>query len=388
MTAIHFRTMILAATLLTIGPGLAGTALAQSDFTIRGSATGNWADRAFSKQGVQIEVVNKDTAVVAWFTYGTMGQPLWLFGVGNFEGSEIQAEMLLWENGIFPGRGPQEQEPQEARWGDLVIDFADCNSARMSWESSFPGFPDGSIDLVRVTAIEGLSCGARERFEREVRFNLDAAPGQWDVLFSDYPVFQEDQVEKTFEWTQLPEPLSDRHGLQVGGTNRSDDLAMQLETMIGGLEPSTEYEVVQELTFATDVPTGCVGVGGSPGEAVYMHLGAAPIEPIVEQVFDPDNNQDRFVMNVGKANMAFPGEDAIAVGDMANSQDCEDFPPGEDRPWELKTVSSAGRGFTARTDDQGRLWVFGGSDSGFEDRTTYYVTDWLVRLRPSDAPAR
>ena len=388
MTAIHFRTMILAAALVTLGPGLAGTALAQSEFTVRGDATGNWADPTFSSQGVQIEVVDKDLAVVAWFTYGTMGQPLWLFGTGGIDGSRIEVNMLKLENGVFPGLEGNDQEPRQQDWGEVVIDFTDCNHASMTWDSSLAEFPDGSLDLGRVTAIEGLPCGASERFEREVHFNFDAGAGQWDALFSDYPVYQDDQVEKTFEWTQLPEPLSDRHGLQVGGTNRSDNLAMQLETMIGGLEPSTEYEVVQELTFATDVPSNCVGVGGSPGEGVYMHLGAATIEPIVEQVFDPDNNEDRFVLNVGKARMSFPGEDAIAVGDMANSQDCEDFPPGEGGPWELKTVSSAGRGFTARTDDQGRLWVFGGSDSGYEDRTTYYVTDWVVRLRPSDAPAR
>ena len=371
--------------LLAAALNSASAIAAESPLSVRGGLTGNWADRAFSKQGVQVEVVNNDTAVVAWFTYGTMGQPLWLFGVGNFQGSEIQAEMLFWENGIFPGRGPQEQEPQEARWGDLVIDFADCNSARMSWESFFPGFPDGSIDLVRVTAIEGLSCGARERFEREVRFNFDAAPGQWEPLFSDYPVFQDDQVGKVFEWMTLPEPLSDRRGWKVAGTNRSDDLAMQMESLIGGLDPLTEYEVVQELTFATNVPSNCVGVGGSPGESVYIHLGAASIEPEVVVRTDPGTGNDRFFMNVGKANQSQDGEDAIVVGDMANSQDCEDFQPGEGGEWELKTVSSAGSDFVARTDDEGRLWIFGGSDSGYEDRSTYYVTEWVVRLRSTQA---
>jgi len=34
-----------------------------------------------------------------------------------------------------------------------------------------------------------------------------------------------------------------------------------------------------------------------------------------------------------------------------------------------------------RRDAEGRLWLFGGSDSAFEARSIVYVTDWVVRLR-------
>jgi hypothetical protein len=366
--------------------GLTGpiSSFGQSAFTVRGGVTGNWADLAYSKQGVQIEAVDDDLVVLAWFTYGPDGSPLWLFGTGPIEGNRIRAEMLVMDQGVFPSADVEDRPVVQAVWGNVVIDFEDCNNAQMTWDSGRSGFDTGALDLVRVTAIEGLPCGAPERFERELRFSLDAAPGQWEVLFADYAVDQNDQVERVFEWTTLPEPLSDRRGLKVAGTNPSDDLAMQLETMIGGLEPSTDYEVVQELTFATNIPSNCVGVGGSPGESVYLHLGAAPIEPRVLQVFDEDTQEDRFVMNVAKANQSQDGEDAIVVGNLANSQDCEDGLPGD---WELKTVSSAGQGFVARTDDEGRLWVFGGTDSGFESRSTYFVTDWIVRLRQTEPEA-
>lgn len=369
---------------LATTPILTTARASESPPTLRGGVSGNWADPAFSSQGVQIEIVDKRTAVVAWYTYDTAGRPLWLLGTGGLQGSRITAELLILDDGVFPGLQASDADVAQESWGQVEIDFSDCNNAEMSWQSSLPDFPHGSIELARVTALEGLPCGARERFEREIRFNLDAAPGQWEVLFSDYPVFQDDQVDKVFEWTTLPAPLSDRRGLKVGGTNRSDSLAMQLETGIGGLEPLTDYEVVQELTFATDVPSGCAGVGGSPGEGVYLHLGAAPVEPIVERVTDPDTGEERFEMNVDKGNQSQDGDDAIVVGNLANTQDCEDGFPGD---WELKTVTSAGSGFTARTDGEGRLWVFGGTDSAFEDRSTYYVTEWVVRLRPVAADA-
>ncbi len=65
---------------------------------------------------------------------------------------------------------------------------------------------------------------------------------------------------------------------------------------------------------------------------------------------------------------------------MANSQDCEEVDAGGE--WELKTVTTQGEDFTATTDPDGTLWIYGGSDSGFEGRTTFFVTDFTARLAP------
>ncbi|MGM0633380.1 MAG: hypothetical protein ACQETO_09420, partial [Pseudomonadota bacterium] len=75
------------------------------------------------------------------------------------------------------------------------------------------------------------------------------------------------------------------------------------------------------------------------------------------------------------------GEDALRVGDMTNFQ--EECVPMEEEVWQLKTVSTQGEAFSATTDSDGMLWVYGGSDSGFEGRTTFFVTDFTVRLAPS-----
>jgi hypothetical protein len=58
--------------------------------------------------------------------------------------------------------------------------------------------------------------------------------------------------------------------LFISGVNRSDDLFMYWKGQIVGLSPGTSYRASIEVEFATNVPSGCVGVGGSPGESVWI----------------------------------------------------------------------------------------------------------------------
>ncbi|MGK7294746.1 MAG: hypothetical protein ACNS61_02830 [Candidatus Wenzhouxiangella sp. M2_3B_020] len=367
------RRVLIAALAVLIFFAPAGNA----ELTVRGGFSGNWTDPIANRQGVQIEIVDGDTAVIAWFTYDAFGQSTWLFGTGEIEGAVIRAEMLRFEGGTFP---PGDSDPDaivSQAWGSVELRFESCSAGTMSWTPTAPGFEPGRMELGRVTAIDGLDCGAPERFQREVRFHFDAGAGRWRALFSDYDEEQRDLLMTEAGRFRLPEPLADRAGYKLAGTNRSDDLAMLMTAPIGGLRPSTTYRVVQTMTFATQVPDNCFGIGGSPGNSVYVQLGASPTRP---KVFEDDG---RYRLNVGKANQCSDcdGEEALVVGDITNRQQCEQVgsPFGE---WQLKTVSTAGRDFIAGTDADGTLWVFGGSDSGFEGRTEFYVTDWIVRLQP------
>ena len=345
--------------------------LAQA-LSVRGGFTGNWTDPIANRQGIQIEIIDPRRAVVAWFTYDMFGAPTWLFGVGEVRGAAIEVEMLRFSNGTFP---PGDAEPDAVMsqvWGDVVITFTGCNNGQMSWQPDLPEFDPGSMAIERISAIDGLRCGQAEEFEQSVTFSLDAGPGHWEGIFADFG--ENTQPEDTdAEWSTVPEPLSDRMGFKLAGTNRSDDLAMLLFTPLGGLMPETDYRLEFDLTFATDVPRNCFGAGGAPGDSVFVKVGASGIEPSV--VEEPE----RFSFNIDKGNQSRGGDDAIVIGDMANSQDCEEVNANGD--WELKTVTSRGRDFFATTDGEGRLWTYAISDSGFEGRTRFFVTDFTVRLR-------
>lgn len=364
--------------LLMLGALAMGASVAAQDMSVRGGFSGSWFDPDHDLQGVLIEVVDARRAAVYWYTYDSMGEPVWLFGVGDIRGDTIEVTLDSYRGGLFPtaaNPGTVDIEP----WGTAEIEFSDCQSAELRWDTTHDGFENGTLPLTRLTGIEGQRCGEAEAFERTISFSFEQGADAWAAVFSDFSEPQADSIDTDSEWMPLPEPLADRNGLMLTGRNTSDDLAMFFKTPIGGLAPSTEYRVELDMTFATSVPRDCAGAGGSPGNSVYVKLGAADIEP--ETVIQEGELVPPFhAMNIDKGNQSQGGEDALVVGNMTNFQ--EDCPPIEDREWQLKTVSTQGKDFTATTDEAGTLWVYGGTDSGFEGTTVYFVTDFTARLAP------
>ena len=76
-------------------------------------------------------------------------------------------------------------------------------------------------------------------------------------------------------------------------------------------------------------------------------------------------------MNVAKGQQTNGGDDALAIGDVANTVPCGELPR-----WELK-LSSGLESLQVQTDGSGSVWLFVGTDSGFEATTSVYYT-WVV----------
>jgi hypothetical protein len=139
---------------------------------------------------------------------------------------------------------------------------------------------------------------------------------------------------------------------------------MYLKRRVGGFEPNTDYQVSFIVDFATDVPTGCGGAGGSPGESVFVKAGASNVEP--------NSVMDRLGwlrMNLDKGNQANSGANAVVIGNVANSTLCEQ----NIRRYEIKELRSP-RSVPVTTDETGSAWLLIGTDSGFEAVTTLYYT--------------
>jgi len=47
-----------------------------------------------------------------------------------------------------------------------------------------------------------------------------------------------------------------------------------------GVVVGMSYEITFKIVFASGAPTGCGGIGGAPGESVYLKAGASPAEPL------------------------------------------------------------------------------------------------------------
>jgi len=207
----------------------------------------------------------------------------------------------------------------------------------------------------------------------EFTYTFDDDEEGWIAGFADLPVDYDPTIyELDNEWRELPDDLGG-NGIYMQGHNRSDDLFMFLKREIDDLEPGTIYRATFRLILASNVPPGMSGIGGSPGESVFVKVGATTNEPVI--VEDSDG---WLRMNIDKGNQASEGEDMINIGDMANPN----LTPKTAGSYELMEQTSIGREFQVTADKDGVLWFIAGTDSGFEGLTALYYDTITVVLVP------
>ncbi len=221
-----------------------------------------------------------------------------------------------------------------------------------------------------------LSLGAAASAET---LEINFATGEHGFVpgFADYsthpPLYSDEMYELTAAWQPLPAHLGAANAWFISGSNRSDDLFMYFKRQVTGLLPNTEYSVGFTINFATQEPFGSAGIGGSPAHAVYLMAGATAIEPMTMIV--PDGTFRNHRLNIDKGNQTRPGPSALVLGDISR-------PPGgpNERWFELVSRTSGTATLNAQSDSAGSLWLFFGTESGFEGRTQLYYTDFRATL--------
>jgi hypothetical protein len=125
----------------------------------------------------------------------------------------------------------------------------------------------------------------------ELTFDFTAGGHQWKADYTDY-------TKPVHEGIQFHSELEQR-GYLLYGRNVSDDLFMYLSRQLtaeDGIVAGQSYRLTYKVTFLSDGPTGCMGIGGAPGEGVVLKLGGSAIEP-----GDLGNLVDPQVQGVGEA---------------------------------------------------------------------------------------
>ena len=191
--------------------------------------------------------------------------------------------------------------------------------------------------------------------------------------FADYPPAHKEIYFLTADYRPLPPPLAPHSALYATGSNRSDDLFMYFKGQVGGLVPGASYAVSASVEIATDVPSGCVGIGGAPGESVYVKVGATAVEPTSAL-----DDLGHLRMKIDKGNQSRGGENAVVLGNITNSRTCEQWSP----QWERKSFPGQSIPAPVTAAEDGRIWLLFGTDSGYEGTTWIYFTRATVAFTP------
>ncbi len=224
-----------------------------------------------------------------------------------------------------------------------------------------------------------ISINKAEAYER-FSFTFQTGHEEWTGGFADLPYGEEAFYELAWGWENLPTPytrttscgdtLHIAKGMFLAGNNHSDDLFMFLKRKIK-LEPNSRYFLGFQLHLETNIPENTMGIGGSPGESVYVKVGASAQEP------QPTIEYSYYRMNIDKGNQSQGGENASVAGTLANLN-VDPMNPSY-QPMSLGTEGSI------ETDDSGEAWLLIGTDSGFEGATRVYITGLdVIAIRRQD----
>jgi len=238
------------------------------------------------------------------------------------------------------------------------------------------------MNALAVAAGIMLLGGCEVKLPRKVVIRSDFAKGAngWSADISDYPEGSLDTLEFEAGIRALPEEIGDETGFYLKSMNRSDDAFTFIKRKVtaeDGLVAGADYAVEFTIRVASNLPSGCAGVGGAP-ESAYFKAGAAEIEP--EPALDEDA---QYVgLTVDKGNQSSGGPAGSLVGGDGNatngSADCSD-----DTPYvELEFTHQHQAQVTA--DEAGNLWLLIGTDSGYEGLTALYFVSIDATLTPAE----
>ena len=217
--------------------------------------------------------------------------------------------------------------------------------------------------LVVILIICAAGCN-KDSKELSFKFTFEQDAEGWQGGFADLPVdYEPDLYELEFARRDLPVGLNgEGKSLMLSGHNRSDDLFMYLKKELKG---SRRWNIPGPYSgeICHQRPGGCGWDRRIPGESVWMKIGAAarPV-PVAGST-----GNDHYRLNVDKGNQNNDGTNAVRIGNVAKEG-------GDDENYALKILDNINQPLQAAADNQGNLWVFVGTDSGFEGKTTLFYS--------------
>ncbi|MCB9607312.1 MAG: hypothetical protein H6716_12040 [Polyangiaceae bacterium] len=237
--------------------------------------------------------------------------------------------------------------------------------------SAGAGATGGSAGIGGSAGASGAGGGPPQTVTLDYDFNQGLQG--WSTGFADYADGTLD-LQLDSGSRPLPSELGSGKGLMIQGHNRSDDLFMFIKRSVGpevGLRALVKYHATLRVEFASNAQSGCTGIGGAPGESVFLKFGLTPINPV------PVLMGGVWRMNVDKGDQGTAGPVGTLAGDIANGQTCDGNPTYE-------TLSRTRiLDVDAQADQTGVLWFLIGTDSDYPGSTQLYYLKVHAVLEPT-----
>ena len=246
---------------------------------------------------------------------------------------------------------------------DRIAAFSTYNAGGAFGELPLQGDSLNKENFILFSDVRALPAGTVVR-----EFDFSAGDQGFASGFADLPAsYNPALYNLVADHRNLPAELGGGKGLFISGVNLSADLWMFWKKKLTGLQPNTEYQVAMDIEMASNV-------AGVPGESVYVKAGVSQAEPLVT----PDS-QGLLRLTVDKGNQSTSGSVAAVLGNIAKENNSSD-------QYGIVYRNNRSVQQSATTSADGSLWIFFGTDSGFEGASSLYYTHAAAVLSPQATP--
>jgi hypothetical protein len=244
--------------------------------------SGQWYDSARSGEGISLEILPNDKALVYFFTYppqDVAGKQTWLIGVGDvvdngIEFADVQ-QSALDVNGKLAS----------THWGRIGLVFDDCVTGTMRWDGP-PGWGSMEVPVKRLTELQSLGCGSQGA-------TVSASPsGAWDdptysgrgFVFEQLDAQRMATIWFGFDNSGVPVWLTGVLGLDGSG-NFSGSLVQAFGTHFGSDFDTAEIQKIANGTL-TVAPFACK-TGSAQFQTAPGQLGLVPSSLALQRITIP-----------------------------------------------------------------------------------------------------
>ncbi len=119
--------------------------------------SGSWYDPERDGEGFSLQWLDRDEALMTWYTYDLEGNQQWIIGVGSREGDQVVFRELTNSRGGQFGAAFDPEDVELVPWGAVTMSL-DCDSGLMSYASMLPEFGEGEFPLQRLTRLQKPGC--------------------------------------------------------------------------------------------------------------------------------------------------------------------------------------------------------------------------------------
>jgi hypothetical protein len=180
-------------------------------------------------------------------------------------------------------------------------------------------------------------------------FDFNEGAGDWVADFTDYSYPETPQADTVYRWKYYYgdsiETPNGGKAILLSCNNVNGDIFMFLKTKVSGLRANSNYNLVYDISVATNA---------NAGEGIILKAGGSDLEPkkIVE------NNY--CTLNVDKGANLNSGESLISFGDVGKTQTTDSY------SYLDKNNANAYSPLIVKSNSKGEIWLIVGTDSLLE----------------------